>query len=197
VSTESEVRALARYFYEVGHLKHSKRTGWWVAGVKDPESVAEHSFRTAVIGYVLAKLEGADPAKTVLLCLFHDVHETRVGDIPHMGRRYLEEAPPVDVVGDQVAGLPGDLSNEINAITNEYETRESTESELAHDADKLECLVQAMEYQTQGNEYVVSWADTSEVALKSVSAKRLAAACRETPPAVWWRQIDEVLRRQD
>jgi hypothetical protein len=38
---------MAKYLYEAGQLKRVKRSGWWIAGVKDPESVAEHSFRTA------------------------------------------------------------------------------------------------------------------------------------------------------
>jgi putative hydrolase of HD superfamily len=67
---------IAKYLYEIGYLKHLKRSGWWRMGVRDPESVAEHSYRTAVIGYVLANLEGADPEKTASICLFHD---TRVG----------------------------------------------------------------------------------------------------------------------
>src|SRR5215469_9736084 len=59
--TQSSIDASVRYLYEVGQLKLSKRTGWWHAGVPDPESVAEHTFRTAIIGYVLAVLEDADP----------------------------------------------------------------------------------------------------------------------------------------
>ena len=43
--------------------KRVKRSGWWVAGIDDPESVAEHSYRTALLGYILASLEGADPTK--------------------------------------------------------------------------------------------------------------------------------------
>lgn len=60
--------------------------------VKDPETIAEHSFRAAIVGSVLAMMEGADPAKTALLSLWHDTQETRVGDIPHVGRRYLNAA---------------------------------------------------------------------------------------------------------
>ena len=54
---------IAKYLYEVGQLKRVKRSGWWMAGIADPESVAEHSFRTALLGYILASLEGADPTK--------------------------------------------------------------------------------------------------------------------------------------
>ena len=52
---------LARFGYEVGQLKLVKRTGWWVAGVRDPESVAEHSYRVAVIAYRAGDAGRADP----------------------------------------------------------------------------------------------------------------------------------------
>jgi putative hydrolase of HD superfamily len=65
------------YLLEMGALKRSKRSGWSIAGIKDPETIAEHSWRTAVIGAVLAMMEGADPAKVALLATFHDTQETR------------------------------------------------------------------------------------------------------------------------
>lgn len=188
---ENELAALARYLYELGHLKRSKRTGWWLPGISDPESVAEHTFRTALIGYVLAQIEGADSGRTALLCLLHDTPETRVGDIPSVGRRYLKEAPAQEVVADQLADLPEHLSQAIKELVEEYEAQESVESRLARDADKLECLLQAREYQSQGFERVTPWIDTSNAALRSVTAKRIAAACQEVAPGEWWRRFVE------
>jgi putative hydrolase of HD superfamily len=51
---EPELEGLTNFLYEMGLLKRYKRTGWWIAGIDNPESIAEHSFRTAIIGYVLA-----------------------------------------------------------------------------------------------------------------------------------------------
>ena len=55
------------FFAEIGLLKKIKRSGWWVAGIKDPESVAEHSFRCAILGYYMAHLEKADPFKVMAM----------------------------------------------------------------------------------------------------------------------------------
>jgi hypothetical protein len=90
---EPDVEGLTNFLYEMGLLKRYKRTGWLIAGVDNPESIAEHSFRTAIIGYVLAVMEGADPAKTAALCLFHDTQETRIGDVPSVGKGYVVTAP--------------------------------------------------------------------------------------------------------
>ena len=58
---EPELEGLTNFLYEMGLLKRYKRTGWMIAGIDNPESIAEHSFRTAIIGYLLAVMEGADP----------------------------------------------------------------------------------------------------------------------------------------
>jgi HD domain len=103
---EPELEGLTNFLYEMGLLKRYKRTGWWIAGIDNPESIAEHSFRTAIIGYLLAVMEGADPARTAALCLFHDTQETRLGDVPSVGKAYVITAPNPEVTADQVAGFP-------------------------------------------------------------------------------------------
>jgi putative hydrolase of HD superfamily len=186
---ESEVEGLPEFLYELGLLKRYRRTGWWVAGVGDPESIAEHSFRTAVIGYLLAVLEGADPARTAALCLFHDTQETRVGDVPLIGKGYVSATPNLEVTGDQVAGLPAAAGRAVRELVGEYEARETTEARLARDADKLECLLQAREYQAQGHADVAAWIESSAAALRSPSARKLAEACRRVPPRRWWEAV--------
>jgi putative hydrolase of HD superfamily len=106
-----------------------------VAGVDNPESVAEHSFRTAIIGYLLALMEGADPARTATLCLFHDSQESRIGDVPLIGKGYVVTTPNPQVTADQVAGLPAELGQAVRDLVDEYEARESLEARLAKDAD--------------------------------------------------------------
>jgi len=68
---KSADRSAINFFAEAGLLKKVKRSGWWVAGIKDPESVAEHCFRCAVIGYYMAHCEKADPSKVMAMALFN------------------------------------------------------------------------------------------------------------------------------
>jgi putative hydrolase of HD superfamily len=184
---EPELEGLTNFLYEMGLLKRYKRTGWLVAGVDNPESIAEHSFRTAVIGYLLARMEGADPHKTATLCLFHDSQESRIGDVPLVGKGYVVTAPNPQVTADQVAGLPAELGQAVRELVDEYEARESLEARLAKDADRLECLIQAREYQAHGNQDVPSWVETSAAALQSRSARQLAGVCQQVAPSQWWR----------
>ncbi|MFE0458132.1 HD family hydrolase [Kitasatospora sp. NPDC058965] len=188
MTDDNQSQGTAGFLMEMGMLKRAKRSGWWIAGVKDPETIAEHSFRTAVVGAVLAMMEGADPAKVALLCTFHDTQETRIGDIPHIGRRYLTAASNEKVTEDQISAAHPAVRAGIQAIVAEYENAGSLEVTVAHDADKLECLIQAVEYREQGYQNVQPWIDTSLDKLKTKSARTLAEAAL-TMSSLEWQKV--------
>ncbi|MER6593030.1 HD domain-containing protein [Micromonospora purpureochromogenes] len=185
MSDDHDAAGAMSFVFEAGVLKRAARTGWWFAGVKHPESIAEHSFRTGLIGMMLAAMEGADPARVSMLCLLHDTQETRITDIPHIAKRYLTAAPNTAVTADQVAACPPAVADVITAAVAEYEAGESLEAVVARDADKLECLVQAVEYRHQGVDNVQRWIDSSRAALKTTSAHRLADAALSGQPLAW------------
>jgi len=181
---------LAKFLYEVGQLKRVKRSGWWIAGVDNPESVAEHSFRTAVIAYILAQLEGADPEKATLMALLHDIGEARTNDLHRIARRYVNwEKVEGKVIKDQSKRLPDDIAKRFTALLSEFEETISPEARIARDADLLECLVQAREYQALGYKEVADWIINAKAALVTDSAKRIAAECLETEPNEWWQGL--------
>jgi putative hydrolases of HD superfamily len=183
---EQALEGIARFLYEMGVLKRLPRSGWLIAGVAAPESIAEHSFRTAILGFTLAHMEGADPARTALLCLFHDTQETRIGDVPAVGKGFVTTTPNPQVTADQVASFPPEIGGAVREVVDEYESRSSVEARVARDADKLECLLQAREYQDQGYEDVDAWIESAAAALRTPSAQRLADLCRRIPPRRWW-----------
>ncbi len=174
----------AAFLFEMGHLKNLPRAGWLLLGIPQPESVAEHSFRVAMVGITLAAIEGADPGRTAALCLFHDAHETRIGDVPNVGRAYVTTAAPEAITRDQTAAMPHDAAKVFQHLTAEYEATETLESRLAHDADKLETLLQAAEYQAQGHD-TEAWKETSLTALRTDSGRELARALGSASPQ-WW-----------
>ena len=181
---------LARFLYELGQLKRVRRSGWWIAGVENPESVAEHSFRTAAIAYLLAKLEGAETGKVTLMALFHDMAEARTNDLHRIARRYVEwENVDQRVIKDQSKRVPADISKEMISLLLEFEEAISLEARIARDADLLECLVQAREYQALGCKDVADWIFNAKAALVTDSAKRIAAECLETEPKEWWQGL--------
>ncbi len=68
-----EISNLIKFAKIVGKLKRLKRTGWVKNNIIDPESVAEHSFRLAVLTMVLAPKVGVDQLKTTKMALIHDL----------------------------------------------------------------------------------------------------------------------------
>lgn len=182
---DSQAAGIASYLFEMGLLKHARRTGWWIAGIKDPETIAEHSFRTAILATILAALEGADPARAAQLALFHDTQETRIGDIPHVGRRYLTAAENQTVTADQLVGCPPAVAQVLQSVVDTFEAQDTLEAHVAKDADKLECLIQAVEYQQQGYARVQEWIDNCRSDLKTTSAQRIADAALQLTGLEW------------
>src|SRR5215475_5990764 len=176
---------IAAFLFEAGHLKHLPRSGWLLLGITQPETVAEHSFRVGLVGIALAELEGADSGRTAALCLMHDVHESRIGDVPSVGRAYVTTVVPEVVTAHQTSGMPDEIAKTFQELTSEYEAAKTLESRVAHDADKVETLLQAAEYEAQG--YAAGpWRDTSIQALRTESGKQLAQAITTSDPHGWW-----------
>jgi 5'-deoxynucleotidase YfbR-like HD superfamily hydrolase/DNA-binding transcriptional regulator YhcF (GntR family) len=181
---EHPLAGTAMFLFEIGQLKHQPRSGWLLLGIPHPESVAEHSFRVGVIGLILAAMDGADVGRTAALGLMHDAHETRIGDVPSVGRAYVTTADPEAITAHQVAKMPDEASKAVQELTAEYEANVTREARLAHDADKIETLLQATEYQAQGHD-TETWRENSVAALRTEPGQRLAQAIG-AGDSRWW-----------
>jgi putative hydrolase of HD superfamily len=192
-STDAETAATAALLFEAGALRNQPRTGWPYDGVpvSSTETVAEHSHRTTVIGVALAAMEGADPARTALLCALHDLHETRVGDQTPVTRRYVTTADPRKVTADQVSGTHPTVGSTVTAAVEEFEAGETLEARCARDADKLDCLYRALEYRAIGYR-TDGKIERCRAALKTASARRLADTATAMEPAQWQRTLPGV-----
>ena len=182
---DDQVAAVVDYFFEAGTLKRLPRTGWLNAGIKHPETIAEHSHRTGLIGSVLAMMEGADPAKVAFMGVVHDTQETRIGDIAYIGRRYLKAADNRDVTADQTTGAPPAVRDALAAIVDEIESYKTLESIIHRDADKLECLFQAIEYRETGNANMQQFYDSMLSDLVTKSAKAIARLAVDSGSQRW------------
>ncbi len=173
-ATVSAETVAVDFFAEAGLLKHVKRSGWWVAGIKDPESVAEHSFRAAVIGFYLAFLEEADPFQVVSMSLFNDIHEARINDLHKMGHYYIDfKHAEKKVFKDQVARLDQRVKSQLEKLRHDYDRQKSRESLIARDADILECLLQAREYYDSGHTKAECFFAKAPELLKTKSARKM------------------------
>jgi len=178
------------FFAETGLLKKIKRSGWWVAGIKDPESVADHCFRCAVMGYYIAHLEKADPFKVVTMALFNDIHEARINDLHKMGHYYIDfKDAEKRVFEDQMKNLDKNIKKELTGFRQDYDTQSSQESVVARDADILECLLQAKEYYDNGHTKAKKFFKTAPNHLKTKTAKKMWKQIKEWDSGRWWEDV--------
>ena len=117
-------------------------------------------MRVAQLAAIIAAEEGADSAKAASLALWHDSHETRTGDLPHTVCGYPTKPEPRQITADQTESLPGRSGEMIRQAVDEYESQETAEALCAKDADKLEMLLQAVEYRDIGVHRVDGWIAT-------------------------------------
>ena len=131
--------SISGYIFEAGMLKRVKRSGWWAEGITSQESVADHSFRAAIIAFVLAKMEGADDEAANRICtaaVFHDMHEARLGDMHKITARYVKVTRELElkVEREQAVGMPQALRKAVLGTLDLTET----EHTILKDADYLD-----------------------------------------------------------
>lgn len=181
---------LLDFFAEAGVLKRVKRTGWWMLGIANEESVADHSFRCAVIGYVIAKKEKANVEKVLLMTLFNDIHESRITDLHKVAHTYIDvRKAEKDVFKDQVENLDQPIKEDMTNTRTEYDAQESLESIVARDADILECLIQAKEYSDDGHKKAKKFFKKAPEHLKTETAIKLWESLGTWDSSSWWEKI--------
>jgi len=186
---------LLNFIAEAGVLKRVRRSGWWVLGVRDAETVADHSFRCAVLGYVLARTEEVDPYKVLLMTIFNDMHEARIGDLHKMSQRYIRFEEAEDrAFTEQITPLPKVIKNELSSMHKEYRKQKTKPSLIARDADILECLIQAKEYHEHGFKEAVKFMRKAPRFLRTKTAKRLWSLAKKSDLNKWWEDLTEFKR---
>ena len=180
---------------ETGMLKRVQRSGWSVLGIKDAESVADHSFRCAVIGYILASLEKAPPYKVLMMTLFNDLQEARITDLHKMAQRYIDAVTSEDKsFYEQIDKLPKVMKKELSNMRKEYKRQNTKCSIIARDADILECLIQAKEYYEHGFLEATKFMTKAPRFLKTKSAKRLWQLTKKVNLNDWWYHLSDFKR---
>ncbi|XP_071722219.1 uncharacterized protein [Rutidosis leptorrhynchoides] len=152
VANSSSSSSSAIDFLSLCHrLKTTKRAGWVKRDVKGPESIADHMYRMGLMALIMSDIPGVDRDKCVKMAIVHDIAEAIVGDItPSDGVPKEEKSRRERDALDQMCKLLGDGSRakEIADLWMEYEENSSPEAKVVKDFDKVEMILQALEYET-------------------------------------------------
>ena len=137
-----------------GFLKRIKRTGWVRIGVSSPESVADHSFRTALLCLFLTKDRDLNHEKIIQMALIHDLGETATSDIRYEeGSKIIaSEKAKEQLEEDILKKLFKPLHDGKYYLDLWYEFRDqiTIEAKLLKQIEKIEMALQAIEYKEMG-----------------------------------------------
>lgn len=188
-------RKLVNFLFEAGTLRKTMRSHRQALLTDDlSDNIAAHSYRVTLIGALLARLEGGNRERVMLMCLLHDLEETRSGDQNWVHRKYVRTYEP-EIARDQLAALPG--AADWLKLDKEFSARQTLESKLAKDADLLDQVFILCEYAWQGNKEAQLWLDGGEQEKRmfTKTAKKLAKRARTQRPSDWWDNYWSAKRR--
>jgi len=146
------------FLHYVQRLKIEKREGWRRFGISRGESIADHMYRMSIITMLAPPSISSkiDIPRCTRMALVHDMAEGLVGDLtPVDGVPKVEknrrEASTMDwisegLLGRVYGGVPG---KQLREAWQEYEDGETMESKFVHDVDKIELLLQMVEYERE------------------------------------------------
>lgn len=107
------------------------------------ESVAEHSWRTALMAMLTASaFPEADMDKVIRMCLIHDLGEAFTGDIPSFDKTEADSKTEELALRQWVQTFPSPEREEWLALYEEMEAQQTQEARIYKALDKLEAVIQ-------------------------------------------------------
>ena len=163
-----------QFFHMLERLKTTKRQGWKDYGIGNGESIADHMYRMSIITMLcpqpLIKRLDLDVPRCTTMALIHDIAESLVGDLTPSQKNKIEarcgkgeksrrEGAVMDYFGEVMLGKveggkagneAGDAGMDIIGAWREYEDSKTNNSKFVHDVDKIELMLQMVEYERRG-----------------------------------------------
>jgi len=162
---------LEDFFKIIINLKNVQRKGWMhKLEIKNPESVADHSYSMALMAMILSELQKLNTKKIIEMTLLHDLVESVVGDftpeeISKQKKLELENTAMEKILKI----LPENIIEVFQKIWSEFQLGDSEEAIFVHEMDKLEMVFQAKYYVDKGfsKEKIQPFLDTANTEIKN------------------------------
>lgn len=136
-----DVRKLIEILSVAEKLKNNTRHSWTSSGRQ--ESVAEHSWRLALMAYLVKdEFPDADINKVILMCIIHDLGEAFTGDIPSFNKTDDDELTERQKLRLFLDSLPEPYREELSGLFEEIYTQETIESRIFRALDRMEAVIQ-------------------------------------------------------
>lgn len=166
----SEAAALLRSQYQAMELKRLYRQGWLKRGIPlgQAESVADHSFCTALLALALAgrpPFEGIDRDRALRMALIHELGEVYAGDITPVDGVSADDKHALELASLErvLGGLPA--GDELRLLWEDFEEGSSPEARFVRQLDRLEMGLQAAVYRAEGSIRMQEFFDSADRSL--------------------------------
>ncbi len=139
--------------YRALELKDVRRAGWAMRGVSDPESVADHSWGTALLCLLFAASAGVDRDRAVAMAIVHDLAEVETGDIvarADESDRQISVSDKARLEHEAMERLLPDAASSLRELWLAYENRDGLVADFVRDMNLIDMCLQALYYQERG-----------------------------------------------
>lgn len=134
---QMNARQLIKFLGVIEKLKCNTRHSWTSSGRQ--ESVAEHSWRLAVMAMLCAdEYPHIDANKLIKMCLIHDFGEAVTGDVPSFLKTDENERDEASAISSLLAMLPDGTAEELRELFCEMDAMKSDEARLCKALDNME-----------------------------------------------------------
>lgn len=174
------------FFHLLERLKTTKREGWRRFGITSGESISDHMYRMSILTMLAPPSLSSrlNVPHCTKMALIHDMAESLVGDITPVDpvtkqEKARREAETMAYISGGLLGkvAGGEQGKAFKEVFEEYEESKTLESVFVHDIDKMELLLQMMEYERRG-EGKIDLGEFVWVA-KSIRLKEMQEWCQE------------------
>lgn len=153
-----------KFFNEIRKLKETLRSGWVINKIKNPESIAEHTFRAAIMAWFLGEKKKKLSLKRLLkISLVHSLGEVyphnALSDSPKEPQTwpiiYKKEKDKTirekyekenKALTNLLANLPKGLKNEVKNLWLDYKKGLTPEGRFFKQINRAESFLQSLEY---------------------------------------------------
>ena len=124
----------------IAGLKERTRHAWMTSGRQ--ESVAEHSWRMALMTYFLRdEFPTVDLTRVLLMALLHDIGEVFTGDIPTFEKTDADRAREHELRDKWIDALPAPYAAEVRPLFAEMDAMETEEAKIVKALDRMEAVI--------------------------------------------------------
>ncbi len=149
MNDEIDFNSFLEFYTHIVKLKKIKRLGWLYKSIDNPESVADHSFATAVLALILPLPKDVNRDRLVKMALIHNIRKSLTGDLvwekgikTYNEKKRLKHKKEIEAINKIFQDFP-----ELKELAIEFLEQKTPTARFMKEIDKLEMVLQALDYE--------------------------------------------------